>query len=1104
MVEGYDIQIKEDGSRVVSRNMDDMANAIDKAANAVDRLIDRLKAVKGVLDPTDVRAYTQAWGAASQAMQRARKDADDLARAMDRVNQAAKAAARSSGGTGGTGGGGRNYPLATTNGGGGALVTMQNALMTTGQGGGMGQMPSKFMGMAQQVSATTQALNAAYGQALQFQGAIQGATQAGVTGFTQLQQVIAGVVAYLGVSKLIEYADAWAMLAGRVAVATKSQEEAEEVTERLYQIAVKTRTPIQEMSALYQNLQIASKNLGNSQEATLEFTDLIGKSLAVQKVPAQTARGALLQLGQALDSGRVRAQEFNSVNMGIPYVMKIAAENIKGADGSIAKLRQQMLAGNLSSREFFEAIIRGGATINADFAKTRQTFAQTFTVMENGLARYIGKLNESLGVSDAFGKSVKFIVDNIDVIGGVFLTAAAAIGAMLAPAALGGLVTLLGTAGAALLALAGPVGIALGVISGLVVGIMTLGNQFKIGTANGAGFRDLLQALWEQGTAALKGIYDAAVKYIEPIAEIFNVSFGDITFADAYLTVAKFFDYVVGAAVATVTAVIAVFDNLPSYISNLFKDMYNQTLDVLERWGNKIADQVDAVRIAMGKPVVVRVQSEKMDVEEGYFQKFTNNIAGAVQNAWDIASRQVQNAAEAALKRADDLAKARDKKAVDLTTGGGAGDGPAIDEKGYNKALNALRALVQQVAPAYAATLQLAHAEDVLNKAVEKGVIARNAQKNGFESANFYLGLVRQHYQDIANPMAKFLRETEQQTELLKLDTREREVAVAVERELQNLKKAGIYLSDQELRVKREILEQAIATNQQAQRDASTRDNVLNNSASKQLQDLKEQLAITKALQDNGRITETDSFNAAVSQTGLSQLFEGTRSAQNAQLELYQSYYERLDAMRNGDLTREQSVAQAKRKLDVMVLESKLQTTQQILGGVASLMQAGNRKAFEIGKAAAVAQATIDGVVAVQKALASTPPPYNYAVAAAVGVASAVNVAKIMSATPGFEAGGYTGNMGRQTVAGVVHGQEYVVNAAATARNRPLLEAMNRGGTIGGSVMINNYITINRDGSSESSTDGDTDLATVIASGVETKVMEIIYREKRQGGVLST
>jgi TP901 family phage tail tape measure protein len=44
-----------------------------------------------------------------------------------------------------------------------------------------------------------------------------------------------------------------------------------------------------------------------------------------------------------------------------------------------------------------------------------------------------------------------------------------------------------------------------------------------------------------------------------------------------------------------------------------------------------------------------------------------------------------------------------------------------------------------------------------------------------------------------------------------------------------------------------------------------------------------------------------------------------------------------------------------------------------------------------------------------------------------------------------FGDGGYTGNGGVKEPAGIVHGQEFVVNAAGTARNRSILEAMNRG-----------------------------------------------------------
>lgn len=48
----------------------------------------------------------------------------------------------------------------------------------------------------------------------------------------------------------------------------------------------------------------------------------------------------------------------------------------------------------------------------------------------------------------------------------------------------------------------------------------------------------------------------------------------------------------------------------------------------------------------------------------------------------------------------------------------------------------------------------------------------------------------------------------------------------------------------------------------------------------------------------------------------------------------------------------------------------------------------------------------------------------------------------------GFKSGGYTGDLGVNDVAGVVHGGEYVINARATKRNRSLLEHINSGRSI--------------------------------------------------------
>lgn len=88
------------------------------------------------------------------------------------------------------------------------------------------------------------------------------------------------------------------------------------------------------------------------------------------------------------------------------------------------------------------------------------------------------------------------------------------------------------------------------------------------------------------------------------------------------------------------------------------------------------------------------------------------------------------------------------------------------------------------------------------------------------------------------------------------------------------------------------------------------------------------------------------------------------------------------------------------RKFEDKTQKEKLSDLKSTLSTVSSLTASSSSELFAIGKAAALATATIDGIAAVQKALGSAPPPFNFALAAAVGAAQAVNLSKIASAKP--------------------------------------------------------------------------------------------------------
>jgi hypothetical protein len=169
----------------------------------------------------------------------------------------------------------------------------------------------------------------------------------------------------------------------------------------------------------------------------------------------------------------------------------------------------------------------------------------------------------------------------------------------------------------------------------------------------------------------------------------------------------------------------------------------------------------------------------------------------------------------------------------------------------------------------------------------------------------------------------------------------------------------------------------------------------------------------------------------------------GVKQRSNLAADQAQAYAE-IDRLRKEDVINEREAAQAKAQINADYNAQRLQNAQSFFGNLATLSQSSNQTLAAIGKAAAIAQATIDGVLAVQKALASAPPPFSFALAAAAGAAAAVNVAKIA----GLADGGWVDGPGGprdDKVLRRLSNKEFVVNADAAAKHGSLLQALNAG-----------------------------------------------------------
>jgi tape measure domain-containing protein len=207
--------------------------------------------------------------------------------------------------------------------------------------------------------------------------------------------------------------------------------EADDVAAKINQIgeiSKRTRSPLDATAQLYQRISIAAKDLGASQQQVLQFTENVGFALAQQGGSAAQASGALLQLSQAMSAGTVRAEEFNSILEGALPIAQAAANGIEGAAGSVGQLRNMVIAGEVSSREFFNAILSSSEALEAAFGNTVPTVSQALTVLSTSFTLFVGQADSFLGASSALAEVIILLSGNLEFLAGVVSVAAVAFG----------------------------------------------------------------------------------------------------------------------------------------------------------------------------------------------------------------------------------------------------------------------------------------------------------------------------------------------------------------------------------------------------------------------------------------------------------------------------------------------------------------------------------------------------------------------------------------------------------------------------------------------------------------------------------------------------
>ena len=196
----------------------------------------------------------------------------------------------------------------------------------------------------------------------------------------QLGTAFATLGSAVSVSHIIATADQMQNLASQIRLATSSTEQFHAVQTKLRAIANEQRSSFDAVVDLYSNSQRSLSELGKSQQDVINFTRNMTMAMNVGGRSAQAQAAALTQLGQALASGVLRGDEFNSVAEQAPILMDLIAKEMGVTSKAIRELAKD---GKITADVVYNAVAKATDSLSAMSAKMPTTVSQALQVIKN-------------------------------------------------------------------------------------------------------------------------------------------------------------------------------------------------------------------------------------------------------------------------------------------------------------------------------------------------------------------------------------------------------------------------------------------------------------------------------------------------------------------------------------------------------------------------------------------------------------------------------------------------------------------------------------------------------------------------------------------------
>lgn len=229
---------------------------------------------------------------------------------------------------------------------------------------------------------------------------------------TPLAAAIGGLVTAQAIVDLGKMAEQFTLLQARITRISADSTTAAATYNKLLQVAADTGQTMPETVRLWETLTASLKALGATNAQVITLTDTLQKIARIGGSSAEETSAAYRQLGQAISSGTLRAEEFNSIAEQTPELVR----QLAAASGrSMGEFRQAMLDGKVTSQELFDLLLTRVDEVDTEFKKLPRSVSQAANAIMIQMGAAASAIDQATSASKALAAILDAIADGIQV-----------------------------------------------------------------------------------------------------------------------------------------------------------------------------------------------------------------------------------------------------------------------------------------------------------------------------------------------------------------------------------------------------------------------------------------------------------------------------------------------------------------------------------------------------------------------------------------------------------------------------------------------------------------------------------------------------------------